>query len=81
MLARYRAVVPLVDGREDVAVRFHVFVHGDDVGGLVVGEAEALEVASGVEGLDAAEGGGEGDGGVGRVDVEDVDLDGWGDVR
>jgi hypothetical protein len=77
LLARDGGVVALVGGGQDVVVFFAVVVDSLDVFGLVVGQAEAGEVALFVDFVDAGEGGGERDGGVGRVDVEYIDLR-WG---
>jgi hypothetical protein len=73
-LARDRRVVALVGGRQHVVVLLAVVVHGLDFFGPVVGQAEAREVALLVHFVDAREGGGQWHAGVGRVDIEDIDL-------
>ena len=74
LLACHGRVVTLVDGGEDVVVRFAVLVDRFDVRGFVVGQAEAGEGTLFVDFVDAGEGRSEGHARVGGVDVEDVDL-------
>ena len=68
------AVVALVHGGEDVVVFPGDVVDLLDLGGGEVGQAEAAEHALFVHFVDAREGFGERDAGVGRVQVEHVEL-------
>jgi hypothetical protein len=68
-VARDGVVVPLVDGGQGVVVLFADVVDFLDLFGIVIGEAEAPEGACFIRFVDAGERVGDGDGGVGRVDV------------